>query len=384
MKNIELGINTICTHIGEVEDKQFKGAISPLFMSNSYAYENVEVLRYPRYFNTPNQEALCKKIAALEKTAAGLIFGSGMAAISTALLAFLNKGDHVVVQQTIYGGAYNFIVEEFPKYGIEFDFTKGFSKEDFSSKIKANTKVIYVETPSNPLMKITDLEMIASLAKESNLTSIIDNTFASPINQTPSDFGIDVIIHSATKYLGGHSDICAGAVAASNEHIEKIWNVAKNLGGSLSEYTVWLLERSMKTLAIRVKAHNKNAKKIARWLHQHPLVDHVYYPGLKTHSHYKLAKKQMKGYTGMLSFELNESVNSETFLKSLVLIKPSMSLAGVESTILAPSKTSHALLGEEERKNQGISEGLLRLSVGIEDTKDLLLDLEKAFEMSTI
>ena len=384
MKNIELGINTICTHIGEVEDKQFKGAISPLFMSNSYAYENVEVLRYPRYFNTPNQEALCKKIAALEKTAAGLIFGSGMAAISTALLAFLNKGDHVVVQQTIYGGAYNFIVEEFPKYGIEFDFTKGFSKEDFSSKIKANTKVIYVETPSNPLMKITDLEMIASLAKESNLTSIIDNTFASPINQTPSDFGIDVIIHSATKYLGGHSDICAGAVAASNEHIEKIWNVAKNLGGSLSEYTVWLLERSMKTLAIRVKAHNKNAKKIARWLHQHPLVDHVYYPGLKTHPHYKLAKKQMNGYTGMLSFELNESVNSETFLKSLALIKPSMSLAGVESTILAPSKTSHALLGEEERKNQGISEGLLRLSVGIEDTKDLLLDLEKAFEMSTI
>ena len=384
MKNIELGINTICTHIGEVEDKQFKGAISPLFMSNSYAYENVEVLRYPRYFNTPNQEALCKKIAALEKTAAGLIFGSGMAAISTALLAFLNKGDHVVVQQTIYGGAYNFIVEEFPKYGIEFDFTKGFSKEDFSSKIKANTKVIYVETPSNPLMKITDLEMISSLAKESNLTSIIDNTFASPINQTPSDFGIDVIIHSATKYLGGHSDICAGAVAASNEHIEKIWNVAKNLGGSLSEYTVWLLERSMKTLAIRVKAHNKNAKKIAKWLHQHPLVDHVYYPGLKTHSHYKLAKKQMNGYTGMLSFELNESVNSETFLKSLVLIKPSMSLAGVESTILAPSKTSHALLGEEERKNQGISEGLLRLSVGIEDTKDLLLDLEKAFEMSTI
>ena len=384
MKNIELGINTICTHIGEVEDKQFKGAISPLFMTNSYAYENVEVLRYPRYFNTPNQEALCKKIAALEKTAAGLIFGSGMAAVSTALLAFLNKGDHVVVQQTIYGGAYNFIVEEFPKYGIEFDFTKGFSKEDFSSKIKANTKVIYVETPSNPLMKITDLEMISSLAKERNLTSIIDNTFASPINQTPSDFGIDVIIHSATKYLGGHSDICAGAVAASNEHIEKIWNVAKNLGGSLSEYTVWLLERSMKTLAIRVKAHNKNAKKIARWLHQHPLVDHVYYPGLKTHPHYKLAKKQMNGYTGMLSFELNESVNSETFLKSLALIKPSMSLAGVESTILAPSKTSHALLGEEERKNQGISEGLLRLSVGIEDTKDLLLDLEKAFEMSTI
>jgi cystathionine beta-lyase/cystathionine gamma-synthase len=384
MKNIELGVNTICTHIGEVEDKQFKGAISPLFMTNSYAYENVEVLRYPRYFNTPNQEALCKKIAALEKTEAGLIFGSGMAAVSTALLAFLNSGDHVVVQNTIYGGAFNFIVEEFPKYGIEFDFTDGFSKEDFSSKIKANTKVIYVETPSNPLMKITDLEMISNLAKERNLVSLIDNTFASPINQTPADFGIDVMIHSATKYLGGHSDICAGAVAASNEHIEKIWNVAKNLGGSLSEYTVWLLERSMKTLAIRVKAHNKNANKIAKWLHKNPLVNHVYYPGLKSHPDYKLAKKQMNGFTGMLSFELNESVNSDTFLKSLELIKPSMSLAGVESTILAPSKTSHALLGEEERKNQGISEGLLRLSVGIEDRKDLISDLKQAFEKSNI
>jgi cystathionine beta-lyase/cystathionine gamma-synthase len=384
MKNIELGVNTICTHIGEVEDKQFKGAISPLYMTNSYAYENVEVARYPRYFNTPNQEALCKKIAALEKTEAGLIFGSGMAAVSTALLAFLNKGDHVVVQQTIYGGAYNFIVEEFPKYGIEFDFTDGFSRVDFSSKIKANTKVIYVETPSNPLMNITDLEMISNLAKEKGLVTLIDNTFASPINQTPSDYGIDVIIHSATKYLGGHSDICAGAVAASQEHIDKIWNVAKNFGGSLSEYTVWLLERSMKTLAIRIKAHNRNAKRIAKWLAKNPLVNKVYYPGLKSNPSYKLAKKQMNGFTGMLSFELKESINSEKFLNSLRLIKPSMSLAGVESTILAPSKTSHALLGEEERKNQGISEGLLRLSVGIEDKKDLISDLKQAFEKSSI
>lgn len=384
MKNIELGVNTICTHIGEVEDKQFKGAISPLYMTNSYAYENVEVARYPRYFNTPNQEALCKKIAALEKTEAGLIFGSGMAAVSTALLAFMNKGDHVVVQQTIYGGAYNFIVEEFPKYGIEFDFTDGFSRDDFSSKIKANTKVIYVETPSNPLMKITDLEMISNLAKEKGLVTLIDNTFASPINQTPSDYGIDVIIHSATKYLGGHSDICAGAVAASQEHIDKIWNVAKNFGGSLSEYTVWLLERSMKTLAIRIKAHNRNAKRIAKWLAKNPLVNKVYYPGLKSNPSYKLAKKQMNGFTGMLSFELKESINSEKFLNSLRLIKPSMSLAGVESTILAPSKTSHALLGEEERKNQGISEGLLRLSVGIEDKKDLISDLKQAFEKSSI
>ena len=384
MKLKKPGKNTICTHVGEVEDKQFKGAISPLYMSNSYAYEGVEVLRYPRYFNTPNQEGLCKKIAALEKTEAGLIFGSGMAAISTSMLAFLNKGDHVVVQQTIYGGAYNFIVEEFPKYGIEFDFTEGFSEENFTSKIKENTKVVYVETPSNPLLQITDLEMISKIAKENNLVSLIDNTFASPINQTPVDFGIDVMIHSATKYLGGHSDICAGAVAASEEHIKKIWNVAKNLGGSLSEYTVWLLERSMKTLAIRVKAHNRNARKVAKWLHNNELVSKVYYPGLKSHTDYQLAKKQMKGFTGMLSFELVESIDASKFLKALELIKPSMSLAGVESTILAPSKTSHALLGEEERNNQGISEGLLRLSVGIEDRKDIISDLKQAFEKSLI
>ena len=382
MKNKSLGINTICTHIGEVEDKQFKGAISPLFMSSSYAYEGVEVSRYPRYFNTPNQEALCKKIAALEKTEAGLILSSGMAAVSTALLAFLNKGDHVVVQQTIYGGTYNFIVEEFPKYGIEYDFTDGFTEEDFKSKIKNNTRVVYVETPSNPLMKITDLTMISKLAKEHGLTSLIDNTFASPINQTPVDFGIDVIIHSATKYLGGHSDICAGAIASSQVHIDKIWNLAKNLGGSLSEYAVWLLERSMKTLALRVWAQNDNAKRIAEWLTETPLVSQVFYPGLTSHPNHQLAKKQMNGFTGMLSFELEKSVNSKKFLNSLQLIKPSMSLAGVESTILAPSKASHALLGEKERKKQGISEGLLRFSVGIEDFDDLILDLKQAFTNS--
>jgi len=380
MKLKKPGKNTICTHVGEVEDSQFKGAISPLYMSNSYAYDDVAIKRYPRYFNTPNQEGLCKKIAALEKTESGLIFGSGMAAVSTSLLAFLNKGDHLVVQHTIYGGAYNFIVEEFPKYGIEFDFTEGFSEEDFTSKIKSNTKVIYVESPSNPLMKITDLNMISRIAKEKGIVTLIDNTFASPINQTPIDFGIDVMIHSATKYLGGHSDICAGAVASSEEHIKRIWNVAKNLGGSLNEYAVWMLERSMKTLAIRVKAHNRNARKIAKWLSKNKLVTKVYYPGLKSHPDYKLAKSQMKGFTGMLSFELADKINSKIFLKSLILIKPSMSLAGVESTILEPAIASHALLGKEERKKQGISEELLRLSVGIEDSFDIIEDLDQAFK----
>ncbi|MEM0517294.1 trans-sulfuration enzyme family protein [Aequorivita flava] len=380
MKSENLGINTICTHIGEVEDKQFKGAISPLFMSSSYAYEDVEVKRYPRYFNTPNQEALCKKIAKLEKCEAALIFGSGMAAVSTTMLAFLHKGDHVVLPQTLYGGTYNFVVEEFHKFGIEYSFAEGFSETDFSEKIQPNTKVIFIETPSNPLMRITDLEIISKLAKQHGVITMIDNTFASPVNQTPADFGIDIMIHSATKYMGGHSDICAGAVAASEEHIKIIWNLAKNLGGSLSDYTVWLLERSMKTMVLRVKAQNKNAKKMAKWLEKHAMVEKVYYPGLKNHPDNALAKKQMTGYTGMLSFEINNSLNVEEFLKALKLIKPSMSLAGVESTILSPAKTSHGLLSPEARKEQGIEDGLLRFSVGIEEVEDLIADLEEAFQ----
>ena len=378
-----MGINTICTHIGEVKDEQYKGAISPLFMSNSYAYENVEVSRYPRYFNTPNQEALCKKIAALEKTEAGLILSSGMAAVSTALLAYLKKGDHVVVQQTIYGGTYNFIVEEFPKYGIEYDFTDGFLEEDFKSKIKKNTRVIYVETPSNPLMKITDLTMISRLAKDNGLISLIDNTFASPINQTPIDFGIDVVIHSATKYLGGHSDICAGAIASSQAHIDQIWNLAKNLGGSLSDYTVWLLERSMKTLVVRVKAQQENAMKLSKYLYDHNLTKTVYYPGLTTHKNHDLAKRQMDGFGAMMSFEFYDSIHVNTFLKSLELIKPSMSLAGVESTMLVPAETSHHLLKEEDRLKQGITNNLIRFSVGIEDTEDIIQDIEQAIVKTT-
>jgi|TARA_R110000823_G_scaffold243818_3_gene368080 cystathionine beta-lyase len=380
MKSKNIGINTICTHVGEVEDKQFKGAVSPLYMSSSYAYEDVDVKRYPRYFNTPNQEALCKKIAMLEKCESALIFGSGMAAVSTTMLAFLHKGDHVVLPQTLYGGTYNFVVEEFHKFGIEYSFAEGFSKADFSEKIQKNTKVIFVETPSNPLMRITDLEMISKLAKSRGIVTMIDNTFASPVNQTPADFGIDIMIHSATKYMGGHSDILAGAVAASEEDIKIIWNLAKNLGGSLSDYTVWLLERSMKTMVLRVKAQNKNAKKMAKWLDKHPLVEKVYYPGLKSHPDHELAKKQMSGYTGMLSFEIKESLNVDDFLKALQIIKPSMSLAGVESTILSPTKTSHALLSAEERKRQNINDGLLRFSVGIEETEDIIADLEGAFQ----
>lgn len=378
MSEEKLGLNTICTHIGEIKDEQFKGAVSPIYMSTSYQFEDVDVKRYPRYFNTPNQEFLSKKIAALEHAEAAMIFGSGMAAISTTLFAFLKAGDHLVVQNTLYGGTTNFIREEFPKHNIEYTFTNGYNVSDFENAIKPNTKLILIETPSNPLLTITNIKAVADLAKSKGIVTCIDNTFASPVNQNPIDLGIDIVMHSATKYLGGHSDILAGAIASSHEHIETIWNVGKNLGGSLSDFTVWMLERSIKTLGLRVKAQNRNAKKMAKFLDAHIDIKKVFYPGLKSHPQYELAKSQMKGFGGMLSFELADGLDASQFQKALKLIKPSMSLAGVESTMLSPYKTSHALLTQEQRDSLGISDNLIRFSVGIESRKDLMNDIEQA------
>ena len=379
-KNNDFGINTQCVHVGEVEDKQFKGAVSPIYMATSYAFDGVDVKRYPRYFNTPNQEMLCKKIAALEHAEAGLIFGSGMAAISTALFAFLKAGDHIIIQQVIYGGTYHLIVSEFEKYGIEYSFTDSDQVADFIPLIKENTKVLYIETPSNPLLGITDIKAISVLAKERNIITMIDNTFASPINQTPADFGIDIVLHSATKYMGGHSDISAGAIAASQAHIDLIWNTAINLGGNLSDQTVWLLERSLKTLNIRVKEQTKNALVMATYLQENKNIERVYYPGLKSHPQYELAKSQMHGFGAMLSFELKVGMDAMDFQNNLQLIKPSLSLAGIESTTVSPAQTTHALLSEEERLARGIKEGLIRFSVGIEEPKDLIADIEQAIE----
>lgn len=379
MSQDKLGLNTTCVHVGEVKDEQFKSAISPIYLSTSYAFQDVDQKRYPRNFNTPNQEALAKKLAALEHTEKALIFGSGMAAISTLLLAFLKTGDHLVVQNSIYGGTSNFIREEFPKLGIEFTFTEGYEVDDFEQALQVNTKVIFIESPSNPLLTITDLEGVAKLAKSKGVISVIDNTFASPVNQNPIDFGIDLVMHSATKYLGGHSDILAGVVAGPKELMDKVWKVGRNYGGNLSDFTVWMLERSIKTLGLRVKAQSRNAKKIAKFLEGHEDVKKVNYPGLKSHPQHALAKSQMKGYGGMLSFELADGLDAFKFQKAFQLIKPSLSLAGVESTTVSPHITSHSLMSSDEREAVGISDNLIRFSVGIESKDDLIKDLEQAF-----
>lgn len=379
MKN-KKGLNTRCIHDGELKDDKFKGAVSPLYLSTAYDYLEVVDHKYPRYFNTPNQLALSKKISSLENCEKSLIFGSGIAAIFASMFSFLKTGDHVVFQSSLYGGTINLILKEFKKFNIEHTLVESLEIEDYKKEIKSNTKLIYIETPSNPLLQLIDLKAVSDLAKNNNLISIIDNTFASPINQNPSDFGIDIIVHSATKYLGGHSDILAGTISSSKILIDKILDSSINYGGNLSEHTVWLLERSIKTLFLRVKAQNKNAQKIAEFLHLNDNVKSVYYPGLESHPQHELAKKQMNGFGGMLSFLIKEEKKSDEFTRFLKIIKPAMSLGGVESTITSPALTSHSKISKEKREKFGISDGLLRFSVGIEDYEDLKNDLTQAFE----
>ena len=374
------GKHTVCVHEGELRDEQFGGAVSPIYLATSYPFIDQDKKRYPRYFNTPNQEVIASKVAALENAEAALPFSSGMAAISTTLFSFLNKGDHAVFQNEIYGGSYNLIHKEFENYGIEFTLTAGTDLRHFEEAIRPNTKVIYIETPSNPLLSITDVRAVADMAKSRGIISVIDNTFASPINQTPLDHGIDISLHSATKYLGGHSDICAGVVAGKASHIERIMMKGRNFGGSLGDLTCYMLERSIKTLGLRVEKHNQNAGYIAEQLEAQKEVTKVYYPGLKSHPDHELAKSQMHGFGGMLSFELEASIDAKSYLKRLSLIKPAMSLASVETTVIQPSLTSHALMSPEEREKQGITDQLLRLSVGIENREDILADLLQAMK----
>ena len=375
------GIKTRSIHDGELKDKTYNGAISPLYLGTVYDYLGEEPMKYPRYFNTPNQLALSKKIASLENCENGLLFGSGIAAIFSTMFSFIESGDHVVFQSSLYGGTINLIFKEFKKFNIDYTLVESLEPTEYEKAIKDNTKIIYVETPSNPLLEIIDLQKIALIAKNHHLISMVDNTFASPINQNPHDFGIDLVVHSATKYLGGHSDILAGVVVSDDLKIKKIIESSINYGGNISELTAWMLERSIKTLPIRVRAQNENALMIAKFLDKNSKVEKVNYPGLKSHPNYDLAKSQMIGFGGMLSFVLKNESKADLFSKNLKIIKTVGSLGGIESTITCPAKTSHSKVTREKRIKYGISDGLLRFSVGIEDYQDLEEDLNQAFKM---
>jgi cystathionine beta-lyase len=354
-----------------------KGINSPIYTSSSFEYIDQPDTVYPRYLNTPNEKAVSEKIASLENTESALVFSSGMAAISTVLYTFLGSGDHVVFQKGLYGGTTHFIEREFNRFGIEFTVAASQSAESIGACIRENTRIIYIESPSNPLLNITDIEAVAQLAEKAGVVSVIDNTFASPVNQQPANLGINVVVHSATKYMGGHSDLLAGAVASSKKLMEMIHETGLNLGGGLNANTLYLLERSLKTLYVRVERINDNAMELAHFLETHAQVQKVNYPGLPGHPQHELAARQMTGFGGMLSFEV-KGQKGIPFQKKLKLIKPSMSLGGLETICSSPALTSHRHLGPEGRKAEGIPEELIRLSVGIEDAEDLKADLDQA------
>lgn len=370
---------TDCVH----GQQQHQGINNPIYTSTANRYIGYDELLYPRNFNTENQKAIVEKLCRLEKAEAGIIFSSGTAAISTVLFSFLKAGDHALFSKEIYGGTAKLIVEEFQKYNIEFDFVSNVQLERLDSMIRENTKMIYTETPSNPLLSVVDLQAVSAVAKRNNLLSVVDNTFATPIIQNPISLGFDVVVHSGTKYLGGHHDLCFGAIVTSEKLKNVIYQSALNFGGSLNGLDCYLIERSLKTLALRVEKQNSNALKLAIALQENPKISAVYYPGLKSHPNHAIAGGQMTGgFGGMLSFELKDSSKTEKFLNGLQLIIPALSLGGVETTICQPSTSSHASLSEEERLEQGITHALMRLSVGIEDADDLVRDIETALASS--
>jgi len=370
-------LSTRCLHAGTIEDVREKGINSPVYTSTAFGFIGQEGPVYPRYLNTPNVKAVSEKIASLEETETALVFSSGMAAISTLFFAFLNKGDHAVFQKGLYGGTSHFLERELNRFGIHYSIAGSQSAADIESLIRDNTRLVYIETPSNPLLNITDIQAVAELARSAGIISVADNTFATPINQQPCKLGIDVVVHSATKYLGGHSDITAGVVATSKELMKPVHETGLNFGGSLNAFTLYLLERSIKTLHLRMERINQNAALLAQFLQSHPGIRQVNYPGLPGHPGHDIATRQMSGFGGMLSF-VTEDQDALSFQKKLKLIKPAVSLGALESICSSPAHTSHRHLGLDGRKKEGISEELIRLSAGIEDVEDLKADLDQA------
>jgi cystathionine beta-lyase len=370
---------TRCVHAGTIKDDLKKGINSPIYTSTSFEFIDQKDTVYPRYLNTPNEKAVAEKIASLEDAEKALVFSSGMAAISTVLFTFLGNGDHAVFQKGLYGGTSHFLDREFKRFGIAYSVAESQRAEDIKKCIQSNTRVVYIETPSNPLLSITDIKAVVEVAKKAGVISVIDNTFASPVNQQPAQLGIDIVVHSATKYMGGHSDILAGAVAGKSELMDEIYQTGLNFGGSLNAMTLYLLERSLKTIHVRVERINDNAMKLAHFLETHPKIKQVNYPGLPGHPGHEIAATQMTGFGGMLSFEVAEMGGIE-FQKRLKLIKPSMSLGGLETICCSPADTSHRHLGPDGRKAEGIAEELIRLSVGFEDVEDLKGDINQALK----
>jgi cystathionine beta-lyase/cystathionine gamma-synthase len=377
-------IETKLIHAGEPSPRVDGAVVLPIFQTAMFEYAGettYDSIRYLRLNNSPNHVALHKKLAALENAESALVTASGMAAISATLLTILSAGDHLLAQDCLYGGTHDFLTRDFGAFGISFDFINPEDPGSWTRLLKPTTRAIYVESMTNPLLQVGDLEAAVRFAKEHGLISIIDNTFASPINFRPAERGFDLSVHSATKYLNGHSDIVAGTVIGRAELIGRITRRLNHLGGSLDPHAAFLLHRGLKTLAVRVRHQNESALRIARFLEQHAAVARVNYPGLESHPRHARARALFNGFGGMMSFEVKGGVGeAERFMHRTQLPVIAPSLGGVETLITRPSTTSHSGMSPADRARLGISDSLIRLSTGLESTEDLIADFDQALE----
>ncbi len=387
MKKHQHRPETEAVHGGTNLDKKNGPLATPIYQTSTFEVtDNDQQLRathtdmfYTRYGN-PTNTVVESAIAELEGADAALLFASGMGAITTSILALLKSGDHVVAQRDIYGGATKFFTQWLPKLGIETTLVDTTEYDQHARAIQPNTKLLYLESPTNPMVRIVDLHKAAALAKKHNLVTMIDSTFATPINQRPVEFGIDLVMHSGTKYFGGHSDLISGIIAGRRDLIEKIHETRTTLGAVMDPHAAWLLLRGVKTLAVRVQRQNESALRIAQFLTQHSRVRRVHYPFLEGHPQRAVAMEQMHGGGGMLSFEVDGTgEDARRLTESLHLFTLAPSLGGVDSLVSIPVLTSHAMISAEQRQKMGVTEQLIRLSVGIENADDLIADLEQAF-----
>ena len=379
---------TKAIHIGEepnLREGGYGDVVVPIHLATTFARKDVDKLtggyEYSRTGN-PTRDALEKRLAALENAKFGLAFASGLAAEATLLLSLLKKGDHVIAFDDLYGGTRRLFSNVLSNFGLEFSYVDAREPENVEKAVKKNTRIIWLETPTNPLLRLCDIKAISEIGKANDIITVVDNTFMSPYFQNPLDLGADIALHSTTKYLGGHSDVVGGAIMLSNEeYYDKIKFNQNAIGAVPSPFDCFLVLRGTKTLAIRMEKHNYNAQKIARFLESHSKVRKVYYPGLKSHLQHALARKQMSGFGGILSFELNANLKGvKTFLKKFELFALAESLGGVESLIEHPALMTHASIPRKEREKIGITDSLIRVSVGIEDVEDLIADLKQALD----
>lgn len=372
--------STKAIHAGQAPDPMSGAVMMPVYLTSTYAQQEIgknKGYEYSRVSN-PTRDALERNVAALENGKHGMAFGSGMAAID-AIFRILKPGDHVVVSHNVYGGTFRIGKMVLEQYGLQFDFVDTTKPELVRKSIKRNTKMIFIETPTNPTMEITDLGTISAIAKTKRLISVADNTFATPYLQRPLDHGIDIVVHSLTKYLNGHSDMLGGMVVTNNPvYTERLRFLQKATGGILSPFDAWLCLRGTKTLPVRMERHGESAMHIATWLTTQKRVKKVYYPGLPSHPQHRLAKKQMKNFGGMISFELGSLAAANAFVRRLRLCALAESLGGVETIITHPASMTHASIPPAQRQKIGVTDGLVRISVGLEDVDDLIDDLSQA------